>query len=60
MVMNLNKLWEIVKDRETCVLQLIGLQRAGWDLLPEKQQNFMQNKNKKTTYLLWKDVHTKS
>ena len=60
MVINLNKLWEIVKDRETCVLQLIGLQRAGRDLLPEKQQNFMQKKNKKNTYLLWMDVHKKS
>ena len=36
-----------MKDRETCVLQLIGLQRAGQDLLPEKQQNVMQKQKQK-------------
>ena len=56
--MNLNKLWEIVKDRATCVLQSIGLQRAGQNLLAEKQQSFMQKKKK--IYLLWKYVYKKA
>ena len=28
---SLSKLWEIVKDREACVLQSTGLQKAGHD-----------------------------
>ena len=28
MNMNLSKLWEMVKDREACVLQSMGLQRV--------------------------------
>ena len=39
MDMNLGKLWEIVRDREACVLQSIGLQTAGHDLGPEQQQD---------------------
>ena len=38
MDMGLRKLEEIVKDREICVLQFMGLQRAGHDL-PTEQQN---------------------
>ena len=31
MVVNLSKLWEVVKDRETGVLQYMGSQRVGHD-----------------------------
>ena len=37
MDMGLRKLEEIVKDREICVLQFMGLQRAGHDLPTEQQ-----------------------
>ena len=33
MNMNLSKLWEIVKDRETVLLQCMGSQRARRDLI---------------------------
>ena len=33
MDMSLSKLWEIVKDREACVLQNMGLQRVIPDLV---------------------------
>ena len=33
MNMSLSKLWEIVKDREACVLQNMGLQRVRHDLV---------------------------
>ena len=33
MNMNLSKLWEIVKDRETVLLQSMGSQRARGDLI---------------------------
>ena len=33
--MNLSKLQEIVKDREPGVLQSMGLQRVGYDLVTE-------------------------
>ena len=33
MDMSLSKLWEIVKDREACVLQNMGLQRVRHDLV---------------------------
>ena len=36
MDMNLSKLWEIVKDREACMLQSMGLQRVGHDLVTEQ------------------------
>ena len=36
--MSLNKLWEIVKDREPCVLQSMGSQRVGHDWVTERQQ----------------------
>ena len=29
--MSLSKLWEIVKDREACMLQSMGSQRVGHD-----------------------------
>ena len=35
MDMNLSKLQEIVKDREPGVLQSMGLQRVGYDLVTE-------------------------
>ena len=38
MDMNLSKLQEIVKDREPGVLQSMGLQRVGYDLVTEWQQ----------------------
>ena len=31
MEMNLSKLWELVKDREACKLQSLGLQRVRHD-----------------------------
>ena len=36
--MNLKKLWEIVKDREPGMLQSMGCQRFGYDLVTEQQQ----------------------
>ena len=41
MDMSLSKLQEIVKDREACVLQSMGSQRVGHDLVTE-QQNYTQ------------------
>ena len=38
MGMSLSKLWEMVKDREACVLQSMGSQRVGRDLGTEQQQ----------------------
>ena len=38
MDMSLSKLWELVKDREACVLQFMGSQRVRHDLLTEQQQ----------------------
>ena len=38
MDMSLSKLWEIVKDREACMLQSMGLQRIAHDLASEQQQ----------------------
>ena len=38
MDMSLNKLREIVKDREALMLQYIGSQRVGQDLVSEQQQ----------------------
>ena len=35
--MNLGKLWEMVRDREACRLQSMGLQRFGHDLVTEQQ-----------------------
>jgi len=32
MDVSLNRLWEILKDREACVLQSTGLQRVGHNL----------------------------
>ena len=31
MHMSVSKLWEMVKDREACMLQSMGSQRAGYD-----------------------------
>ena len=36
MDMSLSKLWELVKDREACMLQSMGLQRVGHDLVTEQ------------------------
>ena len=38
MDMSFSRLQEIVKDREACVLQSVGLQRVGHDLVTEQQQ----------------------
>ena len=38
MDMNLSKLWEVVKDREACLLQAMWLQRVGHGLATEHQQ----------------------
>ena len=35
---SLNKLWEIVKDREACMLQSMGSQRIRHNLATEQQQ----------------------
>ena len=35
--MNLSKFWEMVKDREAGVLQSMGLQTVGHDLVTEQQ-----------------------
>ena len=35
--MNLSKFWEMVKDREASVLQSMGLQTVGHDLVTEQQ-----------------------
>ena len=35
MDMSLSKLWQTAEDREACVLQSIGLQRVGYDLVTE-------------------------
>ena len=35
MGMSLSKLTDIMKDREACVLQFMGLHRVGHDLFPE-------------------------
>ena len=39
MNMNLGKLWKMVRDREACVLQSMGSQRVGHDLVTEEQLN---------------------
>ena len=37
MDMSLSKLWEIMKDSKACVLQSMGLQTVGQDLVTEEQ-----------------------
>ena len=44
--MSLRKLWEIVKDKETCVLQPMGSQRVGHNWATEQQQQ----KNKENVF----------
>ena len=44
--MNLSKLWEIVKEGKSGVLQSTGSQRAGHDLAT-KQHNLVMTKTKK-------------
>ena len=39
MGMSPSKLWKIVKDRKTGVLQFMGLQRVRHDLVTEQQKN---------------------
>ena len=41
MDMSLNKLREIVKDREACMLQSIGSRRIRYDLATEQQQQHL-------------------
>ena len=38
MEMTLGKLWEMVKDREACMMQSMGSQRVGHDWLTEQQE----------------------
>ena len=45
MDMNLSKLWEIVKDREACMLQSIELQRVRHNLVTEQQQFIQREGN---------------
>ena len=40
--MSLSKLWEIIKDREPCVLQSMGSQRVRHDLATKQQQHLPQ------------------
>ena len=42
MDMSLSKLWEILKDREPGVLQSVGSQRVGHDLVTEQQKLFWE------------------
>ena len=42
MAMNLSKLWEIVEDRGAWCATVHGLQRAGHDLVTEKQQQILR------------------
>ena len=42
--MSLNKLWEIVKGREPCVLQSMGSQRVRYDSATEQQQHLHQTR----------------
>ena len=39
MDMNLSKLWEIVKDREAGMLQSMGWQRVGHNIVTEQQHS---------------------
>ena len=42
MDMNLNKLWEMVKEREVCHAAVHGIQRVRHDLVTEQQQAYDQ------------------
>ena len=42
MDMNLNKLWEMVKEREVCRAAVHGIQRVRHDLVTEQQQAYDQ------------------
>ena len=42
--MSLSKLWELVMDREACVLPSMGLQRVGHDKMAGQQQKRMTEK----------------
>ena len=48
MDMTLGKLQEIVRDREACVLQSMGLWRVKHDLVTEHNNNSNNNNNKGT------------
>jgi len=41
--MNLGKVWEIVRDRETGLLHSMESQRTGHDLANEQQQEFLND-----------------
>ena len=45
MDMNLGKLWVIVRDMEAGVLQSMGSQRVGYNLVIEQQQMGLQYKS---------------
>ena len=42
MDMNLNKLWEMVKEREVCRAAVHGIQRVRHNLVTEQQQAYDQ------------------
>ena len=44
MDMSLSKLWEVVKDREACMLQSMGSQRIGHDFMTEQLQYYFKKK----------------
>ena len=43
MDMSLSKLWEIVKNRKSGVLQFMGLRKVGHDLVTEQKQQHELN-----------------
>ena len=49
--MNLSKLWETVKDRESWQLQSVRSQRVGHDLASEQQQQQRWRKSKLLKYI---------
>ena len=51
MDLSLSKLWELVKARGAGMLQSMGPQRVGHDLVTEKQNFFLKNK---PVYFQWK------
>ena len=48
MDLSLSKLWEMVKDREACMLQSMGRQRVAHDGVTEQQQQQEKLKQKQT------------
>ena len=38
MDLSLGELWDMMRDREACMLQSVGLRRVGHDLVTEQQE----------------------